>query len=98
MLQSMPKKPDRQEQKPPKQERTLKNSLRAAGVAALGTGLGYMTADYMFLKSRALQEAVKHPSSGGETATKVLLPILGGAAFMLANRYRTKVDEASRGK
>lgn len=70
-------------------------ALKAMGVGALGTALGYGGAE---LLSRKLDFFNRVPSSPEVLdrrirAAKIILPILSGAAVMLGERYRNKMNE-----
>jgi hypothetical protein len=75
---------------------TLKRVLPAAAAGALGIGTGYILSDWASMKFDPLRKAMERPTTRSAQVAKVVLPILGGAAFMLADRYRRKMDEASR--
>ena len=60
----------------------------AVGAAGAATGYGIAHGvEHAFPQLRM-------PSEGRATVARILLPILGGASLVLANRYRRLMDEA----
>jgi hypothetical protein len=64
-------------------------ALRAMGVAAVGGAAGYGTAELLARKMKFFSQ----PNESRARAARVILPILSGAAVMLADRYRQKMNE-----
>ena len=75
-------------QKAPKTEK-LRHALKAMAVGGLGIGAGYGAAELVARKMKFFQE----PTPGRAAAAKVILPILAGTTAMLAERYRSKMNE-----
>jgi hypothetical protein len=69
--------------------RSLGPALRAMAVGAGGGAIGYALAHLVGRKLDFFQ----NPHPGRLRAAKIILPILGGAATMLADRYRQKMNE-----
>lgn len=65
------------------------NTLRAIGVSGLGVGAGYVAADQLARKVPFLRDG--HP--GVAKASKFILPILSGAAVMLAEKRRRDIQK-----
>lgn len=88
-----------EETSPPKKE-GLGRALRAMGTAAAGGAIGYGGAELLARKSRffhpppaLMTEAQKHTFDNRVRAARIILPILSGAAVMLADRYRQRLNE-----
>jgi hypothetical protein len=80
-------------------------ALGTAGAGALGAGaglgLGQLITRHPIFQPSAAEHAAGVLTPGRAVAVKIVLPILGGAALMLADRYRRKMDEGmsiGRGK
>jgi hypothetical protein len=76
---------------------TWKNVARTVGAGVLGAGTGLATAQGLMSIPR-VREFMTRPSQTKATIAKVILPIMGGAALMLADRYRKHMDEGLHGK
>lgn len=64
-------------------------ALRAMGTAAVGGSVGYGAAELLARKMKFFKE----PTPGRANAARIILPILSGAAVMLADRYRQRLNE-----
>lgn len=86
---------------PPAEKLTNKQrvlrALGTAGAGALGVGGGLLAGHFItkhpIFHPTAAEHAAGVLTPGRALAVKAILPILGGAAFMLADRYRKKMDE-----
>jgi hypothetical protein len=70
-----------------------KQTAWTIGQGALGAGLGYGAVDLAIAKVPAVRKFLTSSGPNRARAAKVILPIMGGAALMLADRYRKKMDE-----
>lgn len=70
-------------------KRTL-HILKSMAVGSAGGALGYGIAEFAGRKMKFFQEPTHERQ---QLATKIILPILSGAAVMLADRYRQKMNE-----
>lgn len=77
-------------------KRSILPALKAMGVGALGGAAGFGVAELLgrnlsfFKGPHGVDPSV---FSKRLSAAKVILPIMGGAAVMLADRYRQKMNE-----
>jgi hypothetical protein len=78
----------KKEEKKDTRRRSIGPALRAMAVGAGGGAIGYALAHLM-----SQHPFYKNPHPGNLTAAKIILPILGGTATMLADRYRQKMNE-----
>lgn len=76
------------ENTPPKKEGVGK-ALRAMGTAAAGGAVGYGAAELLARKMKFFKE----PTENRARAARIILPILSGAAVMLADRYRQRLND-----
>lgn len=76
---------------------TWKDTARTIGAGVLGGGLGLATVQGLG-SIPSVKRFLTTPTKSKQMAAKVILPILGGAALMLADRYRKRMDEGMFGK
>jgi hypothetical protein len=82
----------------------LGKALRAMGVGAAGLGVGYGLSELAVRKlpffnmppSSLAPDAAQKLMANRAAARKIILPILTGAAVMLADRYRQHMNEQYR--
>ena len=73
--------------------RAIGTMAAGAGGVAAGLGLGQLITRHPIFKPTHAEELAKVLKPGRSWAVQIALPILGGAALMLADRYRRKMDE-----
>lgn len=73
----------------------VSKALQAMGVGALGGAAGYGGAELLARKLRYFNSPPSSPEVLDKRvrAARIILPILSGAAVMLADRYRQKMNE-----
>lgn len=71
---------------------TWKDTATAIGSGVLGAGLGYGAVDLAIAKVPVVRKFLTQSGPNRAMAAKVILPIMGGAALMLADRYRRNMD------